>query len=59
MKAKQSSKRARWWCSLENISPRHSGAPRSGEPGTHEHRPKTSSVVFMGSGLAGFARDPE
>jgi hypothetical protein len=37
--------------------PRHSGAPRSDEPGIHHASTKSSAL--LDSGLAGFARAPE
>jgi hypothetical protein len=49
------------------LAPRHSGAPRSGEPETHERRvvlqirmvaALMGMVVVMGSGLGPAARPP-
>ncbi len=42
------------WGRREVTQARHSGAPRSGEPGIHSPQP-----VFMDSGLPRFARPPE
>ena len=43
---------------LFHLSPRHSGAPRSGEPGI-QGRPRRPAIMFLDSGFARFTRAPE